>query len=316
MVDYVEYWADYSGAQRTGDQVANTFWEEQREGRIIRHPITGVVRYIDDITNPEFYNRKHITKAEYDSLSKRGIKIRLVMQVNTKDSDTGFNGGVERARRAKRGADYLGYRDEIYFTNDRTELPNTKSWTDYLDGAASVLGRPRVGAYGFRNALNAALGHASAFWQAGRESELVPHANIYQWNNGRIYIAGLEADLNKVIRIYSPQAIPAPTTRIEEDMAVMGKAFYPSPDKPQEYVIVPCDGRRELFIAVGGNDTVDGIIYFIQNTPPYDGGQFSGPNMTFHIDGDRPGPLAIPRDTRAAIIGYTKATHDFTAWAA
>lgn len=315
MVDYVEFWADYSGGHPTGDQVANTFWEEQRDGRIIRHPITGVVRYIDDITDPHFYNPKHITKPEYDSMVKRGIKVRLVAQGTTRDADSGFNGGVERARRAKRGADYLGYKDEIYFTNDRTDLPNVRAWTDYLDGASSALTRPRVGAYGFRNALIAALGHASAFWQAGRESELVPHANLYQWNNGRIYIDGIEADLNKVIKVYSPQPQPA---GIEEDMAVIGKAFTPSEGgRSEDYVSVPCNGLRRLFISVGAGDTVDGIIYCIGDTPiGSDAKNFVAPNISFHIDPSRPGPIPLPENCRVALLGYTRATHDFTAWCA
>lgn len=195
MATYTEYWVDYSGAKRTGPQVANTrAW--------VGGPlITGAIRYIDA---PNLLGTKHTNKAEYDSLIQAGLKVRLVMQVNTKDADGGYNRGVEYATRAKAGADYLGYTGVIFFTNDRTEVPDPSAWRAYLDGAASVLGKDRVGAYGFRNALTAAQGHASAFWQAGAESQLVDHANYYQWNNGRTYIDGLEADVNKVIRDYVP----------------------------------------------------------------------------------------------------------------
>jgi hypothetical protein len=195
MATYTEYWVDYSGAKRTGAQVANT--RAWAGGPFI----TGAIRYIDA---PDRLGTKHTNKAEYDSMIRAGLKVRLVMQVNTKDADGGYNRGVEYARRAKAGADYLGYTGVIFFTNDRTEVPDPATWRAYLDGAASVLGRARVGAYGFRNALTAAQGHASAFWQAGAESQLVDHANYYQWNNGRTYIDGLEADVNKVIRDYVP----------------------------------------------------------------------------------------------------------------
>lgn len=203
MANYTEYWVDYSGAKRTGTQVANTrAWPGDPALGVKPGPfITGAIRYIDA---PELLRTKHTNKTEYDSLIGAGLKVRLVMQDTTKDSDGGYAAGVARAQRAKAGADYLGYTGVIFFTNDRTEVPDPRTWQAYLDGAASVLGRARVGAYGFANALNAAVGHASAFWQAGAESQLVGHANYYQWNNGRVYIDGLEADLNKVIKDYVP----------------------------------------------------------------------------------------------------------------
>lgn len=120
-----------------------------------------------------------------------------------------------------------------------------------------------------------------------------------------------------VMADYIPGIDPVPfiPSQGDDNMTLIGKAFSPSSDKPQEYVILPVDGKRHFFIAVGGNDVVEGLAYFLQDTPDHSGGQFAGPNLPFHIDGNRPGPLPIPVDCRAVIIGYTKATHDFTAWA-
>jgi uncharacterized membrane protein YeaQ/YmgE (transglycosylase-associated protein family) len=72
----------------------------------------------------------------------------------------------------------------------------------YLDGAASVLGQHRIGAYGFRDFIQAAKagGHAEWLWLCGSppdDGELAqgwPH--LYQWNGAHIYPGGLEADLN------------------------------------------------------------------------------------------------------------------------
>ena len=61
---------------------------------------------------------------------------------------------------------------------------NVAPWRSYLDGAASVLGIDRLGAYGFGPAIDAAQGHASYFWQAGRQSDVRTQTHIYQWNNG------------------------------------------------------------------------------------------------------------------------------------
>lgn len=209
MVNYIEYWADYSAGKRTGDQVKNTLAFQGGPN------LTGVIRYIDA---PNLLRTKHTNKAEYDSIVASGLKVQLVFQNTTTDADGGYAAGVANAQRAKAGADYLGYPGIIYFTNDRTTLPSPKTWTDYLDGAASVLGRDRVGAYGFKNAIDAAVGHATGFWQSGRESDLTGHTDVYQWNNGRIYIAGLEADLNKVIRVYAPGYAPVDPAKGEAEL--------------------------------------------------------------------------------------------------
>jgi Domain of unknown function (DUF1906) len=195
MATYVEYWVDYSAGKLTGTAIKAASWNG--------NPLTGAIRYIDE---PDLLRTKHTDLTEYRSLLAAGLKVRLVMQNTTTDADGGYQAGVANAQRAKAGADYLGYSGVIFFTNDRTTVPDAGVWQAYLDGAASVLGIKRVGAYGFANALNLAIGHASAFWQSGRESDLVPHANYYQWNNGSTTVAGIPCDVNKVIRDYVPDA--------------------------------------------------------------------------------------------------------------
>ncbi|MEV6898351.1 glycoside hydrolase domain-containing protein [Amycolatopsis sp. NPDC051372] len=179
------YWLDYSAAKLTGAMVKAAGY-------------TGVIRYIDA---PNLLSTKHTNLNEYRSHLAAGLTVRLVHQGTTKDADSGFQGGVNRATRAKAGADYLGYTGVIFFTNDRTTVPNVAAWQAYLDG--SVLGKERAGAYGFNNALNAAIGHASAFWQAGRHSDLVPHANFWQDNNVQVTVGGITCDRNLVISDYN-----------------------------------------------------------------------------------------------------------------
>jgi hypothetical protein len=183
------YWLDYSAAKLSGATIKSAGYG-------------GVIRYIDA---PNLLSTKHTNLAEYRDHLAAGLTVRLVHQGTTTDADAGFQGGVNRATRAKAGADYLGYTGVIFFTNDRTTVPNPSAWTAYLDGAASVLGRERVGAYGFANALNYAKGHASAFWQAGRRSDLVPHANFWQDNNTQVTVGGVLCDRNLVIADYTPE---------------------------------------------------------------------------------------------------------------
>jgi hypothetical protein len=106
-------------------------------------------------------------------------------------------------------------------------LPATSPWPPqcpYLDGAASVVGKQRTGAYGFRDFIQAAKsgGHANWLWLCGSEptdSEVAqgwPH--IYQWNEGTIHPGGMPAELDwaypgvlEALRTATPVArAPAP----------------------------------------------------------------------------------------------------------
>lgn len=178
------YWLDYSAAKIPGDVI-------KRAG------YTGVIRYIDSPTN---LDTKHTSLAEHRSHLAAGLDVCLVMQTTTTASDGGFPKGRTHAYRALAGAQALGYTGPIFFTNDRVSLPSLTSWRSYLDGAASVLGMDRVGAYGFRNAIDAAIGHATYFWQAGRRSDLSPRAHLWQDNNTQVTVGGITCDRNLVLR--------------------------------------------------------------------------------------------------------------------
>ncbi len=197
------YWLDYSAAKLPGATIKAAGYG-------------GVIRYIDA---PDRLRTKHTNLDEYRDHVANGLAVRLVMQNTTTDADGGYNAGVANAQRAKAGADYLGYTGVIFFANDRTTVPNPAAWTAYLDGASSVLGLARVGAYGFFNALNLAQGHASAFWQAGRRSDLVGQANFWQDNNTQVTVGGVVCDRNLVIADYNPEDdMPTPADLINAEL--------------------------------------------------------------------------------------------------
>lgn len=179
-----EYWLDYSAAKLSGDVIRAAGY-------------TGVVRYIDSPLN---LGRKHTNLAEYGSHVAAGLRVALVMQTTTTASDGGFPVGQDHARRAQAGAVHLGYDGPIFFTNDRPELPSVLNWRAYLDGAASILGIKRVGAYGFRNAMDVAAGHATYFWQAGRRSDVAGHVHLWQDNNTQVTVGGITCDRNLVLQ--------------------------------------------------------------------------------------------------------------------
>jgi hypothetical protein len=178
------YWLDYSAAKLPGDVI-------KRAG------YTGVIRYIDSLDR---LDTKHTSLSEHRSHLAAGLDVCLVMQTTTAASDGGAPRGRAHAQRALSGARALDYTGPIFFTNDRVSLPSLTSWRAYLDGAASVLGMDRVGAYGFRNAIDAALGHATYFWQAGRRSDLSPRAHLWQDNNTQVTVGGITCDRNLVLR--------------------------------------------------------------------------------------------------------------------
>jgi hypothetical protein len=179
------YWLDYSAGTLSAATIKAAGYE-------------GVIRYVTAprLMNPPGRNPKHTTKAEFDDHRRNGLKQLLVFQGGTTDADTGYSGGRDRALLALEGAQYLGYTGPIFFCNDRTTVPYPELWRSYLDGAAAVLGRGRVGAYGFGNAMDLAVGHASFFWQAGRRSEVRKHVNFWQDNNIQVTVGGITCDRN------------------------------------------------------------------------------------------------------------------------
>lgn len=218
------YWLDYSAAKLDGQTIKNAGY-------------SGVIRYID---SPENLGRKHTNVGEYQSHVKAGLSVLLVMQTTTTASDGGYPVGQEHARRALAGADLLGYTGPIFFTNDRTTVPNPAAWRAYLDGAASVLGIGRTGAYGFRNAMDLAVGHASFFWQAGRRSDVAAHVHAWQDNNTQVTVGGVLCDRNLILKAIE-----------ENDM------------QPTDLVIEPGTGQPAKDI--NGNNYTYGAAWYYDN---------------------------------------------------
>lgn len=300
-----EIFIDYSAAKLSGSAVAAASFNGT--------PITGAIRYVDD---PRLAKTKHTTPAEYSDLVAHGIKVRLVFEVGTNDSAGGRAAGVAYAQRALAGANALGYTGVIYFCNDQTTLASVANWQAYLDGAASVLGLARVGAYGFRNAIDAAWGHASAYWQCGAQSALqivngVPRVNIYQWNNGNMTISGIACDVNYVYSDYVPaQSANDPVTNPDQEYEVAQ-----IPAGTNVIAQVPTMGRNKLYMQAGFGNAITGKMWFVADTKPgVAGGTYVGElGQPVAIDSDRPGPIVLPNGVRVVSLQVSCAI-PFTAW--
>lgn len=185
------WYIDYSAAPLDGQTIVNTAVGPQGEHA------SGAIRYIEDITNPSLVRKKHITKAEYQSLLAAGVAMpAMFMEVSTDDPVGGYAQGQAYARRALAGADYLGWTGKILFCCDgwmNSVGVTASQWRNYLDGAVSVLG-DRAGGYGFSDAADLAQGHVASFVQCGARSAVRSWVNGWQDNSVQPYVGGVQAD--------------------------------------------------------------------------------------------------------------------------
>lgn len=126
-------------------------------GWLREHGFSFVVRYLSWLPNS-----KVISKAEFDGLRAAGVDVVLNWEFDTSDFAGGWDNGVSCASEAMRQAQALGaWPCPIYFSKD-TNTGASQADADFLNGAASVIGRERVGIYGSRGMVLWALGNGLA----------------------------------------------------------------------------------------------------------------------------------------------------------
>lgn len=147
-----------------------------------------------------------LTDAERRDLDTARVDVHAIYEQNTNDPAGGWATGVRMGTQAALSAQAAGLpRGGVVFMCADAWLSShgipIATAMSFLDGARSVL-RPAgylTGAYGFADFVYAAQngGHADVFWLCGAESGVRAGIHMYQWNNGRVYVDGLECDLNK-----------------------------------------------------------------------------------------------------------------------
>jgi len=190
----VVYGTDYSARELSPSELDH----------FTQYNIRFLIRYIGFPDNPKCIS--HYPGA-YQRHVHAGRTVLLVHEIGTTDTRAGYAGGVAAAKRALGDARSIGYPEQlpIFFSADGwladAHIPVATAMS-YLDGAASVMTRPRTGAYGFRDFIKAAKagGHARWLWLAGAaptDQEVAqgwPH--FYQWNNGKLTFGDMTADLD------------------------------------------------------------------------------------------------------------------------
>lgn len=183
-------------------------WEPHPGPSVLRSQgKTFACRYIG--TNID--DAKMLTASEYASLRAQGVDV----VANVEGSPGGFRGYAAGQRWANNGVAWINSRGldmpagrPIYFSADWDVT--SADWPDLkaaLDGAASVIGRDRVGLYGGLRAIQNAQssGAAKWFWQtygwSTRNNVIVwaDGTHIQQYNNG-VRIDGADCDLNRAMQ--------------------------------------------------------------------------------------------------------------------
>lgn len=178
------------------------------------------VRYI----TPPGAGNKGLSQSEFDALRAAGLYVVAVWEGGAGDMKNGKNQGVADAKAALAGLksinglnDYL----PIYFACDWDATPGDQAAiNDYLDGAASVISRERVGIYGGYYPVKRArdAGRAAWLWQtyAWSGGNVLDGIHIYQYKNG-VMLGGVSVDLNRALNseygqhpVNDPRVAPNP----------------------------------------------------------------------------------------------------------
>lgn len=145
-------------------------------------------------------NGKNLLKGELTALLAAGLKVGLVFEYAARQMLKGRVQGVADAQHSDAVAKGLGMPGlPVYFAADWDVAPGEQAQVNaYLDGAASVIGKPRTGIYGGYYPVKRALdgGHAAWAWQALAWSggQWDPRASIRQHLGVTVGGASCDAD--------------------------------------------------------------------------------------------------------------------------
>jgi hypothetical protein len=191
-----------------------------------------VARYISRLPMND-HNGKNLLVGELGALLDNGIRVVVVAEEGASRMLGGRSAGVTDAKHANAVVKALDMPSiPIYFAADWDATPGQqKAINAYLDGAASVVTRARVGIYGGLHVVRRAYeaGKCTWIWQtlAWSGGQWYAHSHIRQVHNG-IRVGGASCDL---------------------DLAMA--TDYGQWPRPRAPVARPCRTRRRVASAIG-----------------------------------------------------------------
>ena len=173
--------------------------------------VTFVCRYLSEDAS------KDLSANEYSGYRTNGIDVVLIWETTANRMLDGAAAGSDDARLADALRTQIGIPGlpPVYFACDFDATPADQAQIHaYLNGAASVIGLPRVGIYGgFWPVSRAfAAGDVTFGWQtfAWSGGNWEPRAQLRQVQNG-ISVAGIDADIDHAVADNFGQATFKPT---------------------------------------------------------------------------------------------------------
>jgi hypothetical protein len=149
---------------------------------------------------------KNLTKAEAKALSDAGLAIVVVWESTASRALGGHAAGAQDARDADAQGKACGMPTgrPIYFAADFPATPGQQAAINaYLDGAASVIGRGRVGLYGGYDAVSRAFSASKITWgwqtYAWSGGKWEPKAQLQQYSNDHV-IGGVGLDFDRAVK--------------------------------------------------------------------------------------------------------------------
>jgi hypothetical protein len=146
---------------------------------------------------------KDLSLKEATAASKAGIACVVVWETTANRALSGFTGGKADAQKAAQKAKACGMPDDrpIYFAIDFDANASQQKVIDaYLSGAASVIGKSRVGAYAGFYPLKRAFDNGTITWgwqtYAWSGGKWETRAHIQQYKNG-VDFHGADVDYNR-----------------------------------------------------------------------------------------------------------------------
>lgn len=208
MAQPIAYGADWSARPIDGE-ILRAFRYTDKNGNV--HPLTLVLRYAN------FWGQRlsYLTRAEYESHLRAGIRSLLIYQRYERDPDGGEVRGREFGRAAVTYAREIGYAagEPIFATADRPagEFDLDVAEAFFRGFAAEVRAAGFLaGGYGFWDVIYRLQDRSvvDVLWLCGDERNWREGIHLYQWNNGRIYPGGVESDLVKQYETFGGNDMP------------------------------------------------------------------------------------------------------------
>lgn len=161
---------------------------------------------------------KLLTRTEYLDRQAHGIAVAVNFETTADRMLSGFEGGARDAQTATEAINLIGYPTDrpVFFSADYDFTPAEQPLVNaYLTGAASVIGKERVGLYADYYLVDRCLASGTAcwFWQASAWSggQIHPSAHILQHIQSDI-IDDVWCDVNEALRLPDfgqyPQLVP------------------------------------------------------------------------------------------------------------